>query len=165
MKSVTMLSHLVLASATCLLSLLSSAAAIAQDTTTRQPSTALREDFSDEELSSFVRANDKVMEIQVEGEQIMIKAIEDEGLTVERFNQILEQQRDPQLDGETSVEELSSFNNAAQQILQENSRLEKRMESSIVDQGIDVETYKQILLAYQQIPSVKDRVNRMVERE
>ncbi len=140
------------------------AAVPAQDTVP-QPSTAMRENFSDDELQSFVKANEKVMTIQMEGEQKMIKAIEDEGLTLDRFNQILEQQRDPQRGTETSQEELTSFNNAAQQILQENARLEQRMESSIQEEGIDVETYKQIMVAYQQFPAVQERVNKMVTKE
>ncbi len=150
--------------ATLIFAVLCPAAVLAQDTVP-QPSTALREDFSDGELNSFVKANEKIMAIQVEGEQVMIKVIEDEGLTVDRFNEILEQQRDPHRGSETSTEELTSFNNAAQQILQENARLEKEMESSIHEEGIDVETYKQILLAYQQNPGVKDRVNKMLNNE
>ena len=69
-----------------------------------QPSVEVREDFSDDELKSFVKANEKVMAIQIESEQKMIKAIEDEGLTVNRFNEILEDQRDPSRGNETSVE-------------------------------------------------------------
>ncbi len=140
------------------------AAVWGQDTIT-PPSTALREDFSDDELKSFVSANEKVMTIQMEAEQKMIKAIEDEGLTLDRFNQILEEQRDPQRGAQTSPEELKSFNNAAQVILEENARIEKQMASSIEQQGIDVETYKQIMVAYQQSPAVQSRVNKMVNRE
>lgn len=128
-----------------------------------QPSTEMREDFSDNELESFVRANEKVMAIQTEGEQKMIKAIEGEGLTLDRFNQILEQQRDPQRGTETSPEELASFNNAAQVILQENARIEEQMTSTIEEQGIDIETYKQIMLAYQQSPTIQNRVNKLVK--
>lgn len=132
----------------------------AQDTVP-QPSNEMRSDFSDDELRSFVKANEKVMAIQMEGEQKMIKAIEDEGLSLDRFNEILEQQRDPQRGTETSAEDLKSFNSAAQQILQENAKLERAMESSIQEEGIDVETYKQIMLAYQQNPAIYDRVNKM----
>lgn len=125
----------------------------------------MREDFSDNELKSFVKANEKVTVIQMEAEQKMIKAIEGEGLTVERFNQILEQQRDPSRASETSVEELQSFNNAAQVILEENTRIEKEMTSSIEEEGIDIETYKQIMVAYQQNPDVQSRVNKFVEND
>lgn len=130
-----------------------------------QPSTEMREDFSDDELQSFLKANEKVMTIQLEAEEKMINAIEGEGLTLDRFNQILEEQRDPQRGVETSPEELKSFNNAAEAILQENDRVEKQMTTSIEAEGIDIETYKQIMLAYQQDPDVQGRVNKMVNGE
>ena len=137
------------------------AQASAQETTS-QPSTAIREDFSDDELKSFVKANEKVMAIQMEAEQNMVKAIEEEGLTVDRFHQTLEEQRDPQRGTETSAEELKSFNNAAKVILEENAKVEEHMTTSIEEQGIDIETYKQIMLAYQQSPAIQSRVNGMV---
>lgn len=133
--------------------------------TAAEPSTEIREDFSDEEIKSFLKANEKVMAIQTEAEENMIKAIEHEGLTLDRFNEILEQQRDPQRGTETSPEDLRSFNNAAAIILEENARVEKEMTMSIEEQGIDIDTYKQIMLAYQQSPSVQSRVNQMVKAE
>ena len=136
-----------------------------QPAPTSQPSIEMREDFSDNELKSFVKANEKVTVIQMEAEQKMINAIEDEGLSVKRFNEILEQQRDPSRGGETSAEELQSFNAAAQLILDENARIEKQMTTSIEEEGIDIETYKQIMLAYQQNPDVQNRVNKMVNGE
>lgn len=132
---------------------------------TPQPSTSIREDFSDDELKSFVKANEKVMAIQIEAEQNMIKAIEDEGLTVDRFHQILDEQRDPQRGTETSAEELKSFNNAAKVILEENAKVEEEMATTIEEQGIDIETYKQIMLAYQQNPGIQSRVNGLVRNE
>ena len=130
-----------------------------------QPTVELRDDFSDEELKLFIKANKKVSMLQAETEQKMTKVIEDEGLTVERFNQILEQQRDPSRASETSADELQSFNNAAQVILEENTRIEKEMTSSIEEEGIDIETYKQIMVAYQQNPDVQSRVNKLVEND
>jgi hypothetical protein len=128
------------------------------------PSTAMRTDFSENELRSFVKASEKVTAIQMKGEQNMIKAIEDEGLTVDRFHELLEKQRDPQRGTETSISaaELKSFNNAAQMILDENERLEKEMATSIEEEGIDVETYEEIMLAYQHNAAVQNRVNKMV---
>lgn len=132
---------------------------------TPEPSVGIREDFSDDELKSFVKANEKVMAIQMESEQKMIKAIEDEGLTVERFNAILEQQRDPSRSAETSSEELNSFNNAAQMILQENEKIEKQMTISVEEEGIDIETYKQIMVAYQQRPELQERVHELLKKD
>jgi hypothetical protein len=140
-------------------------AAIWAQESTPEPSVGIREDFSDDELKSFVKANEKVMAIQMESEQKMIEAIEDEGLTVERFNEILEQQRDPSRGTETSPEELTSFNNAAQMILQENDKIEKQMTTSVEEEGIDIATYKQIMVAYQQRPDLQARVHEILKQQ
>lgn len=149
----------------CFVCLLPASKAFAQEPETPPvpPSVQMREDFSDDELKSFVKANEKVMAIQLDGEQKMISAIEEEGLTVNRFHEILEQQRDPQKGGETSPDELKSFNNAAQVILEENAKIEEEMTSTLEEEGIDVETYQQIMLAYQQSPAVQERVNKLVK--
>ena len=141
------------------------AAAVWAQETSPEPSVGIREDFSDDELKSFVKANEKVMAIQMESEQKMIKAIEDEGLTVERFNEILEQQRDPSRSSETSAEELASFNNAAQIILQENEKIETQMTTSVEEEGIDIATYKQIMVAYQQRPELQTRVHEILKQQ
>lgn len=126
------------------------------------PSTEFRSDFSDDQLRSFVKANEKVLSLQLEGEKKMLAAIEAEGLTLERFNEILEEQRDPLRGTETSEEDLKSFNDAAEAILDENERLEREMSTMIEEEGLDVETYQEIMLSYQHNPDVKSRVNRMV---
>jgi len=160
-KVMNFLAGLMLICFTCMLP----AAKVSAQEPAAPPAIQMREDFSDDELKSFVKANEKVMAIQVEGEQKMIRAIEDEGLTVDRFHAILEQQRDPQMSTETTQEELKSFNDAAQVILQENEKLEKQMTTSIEEAGIDIETYKRIMLAYQQNPAIQNRVNKMVNGE
>lgn len=140
---------------------------IAQEQTPQQPqpSTDIREDFSDQELKAFLNAHKKVSEIQIENEAKIIKVIDDEGLSIDRFNEILQAQQDPQKKTETSPEDLSSFNNAAQIIIEENQKAEKRMTSSIEEEGIDIDTYQQIMLAYQQSPAVQSKVNELMNKE
>lgn len=130
-----------------------------------EPSVKFREDFSDKELESFVKANEKVMAIQQESERKMVDAIEGEGLTVERFHEILQSQRDPGSAAEASAEELGSFNKAAQVIIEESRKAEEEMETSIKNEGIDIETYKEIMLAYEQSPDVQSKINKMVSSD
>lgn len=145
--------------------LASATSAIAQEPA-EQPSLQAREDFSDNELKSFVKASRKITSIQMETEQKMVQAIENEGLTVDRFHQILEHQRNPDSSAtETSPNELKSFNNAAQVIIQENKKVEEQMNASIEEEGIDVQTYNQIMVAYQQNAGIQRRVDQMISQE
>lgn len=129
----------------------------------QQPQQEVREDFSDEELTSFVNAHEKVIEIQQESQEKMITAIEEEGLSVEKFNNLIESQQDPNKEVDASAEELASFNNAAQQIMKERQETEAKVVSSIEDEGIDIGTYQEIMVAYQQSPKVQGRVNELLQ--
>jgi hypothetical protein len=133
-----------------------------QPQTEQQPSVQVREDFSDKELKSFVKANEKLTVMQQESEQKMLKVIEDKGLTIDRFNELLESQRDPQKKTEATPQELNSFSNAAEEIMAENRKLEHEMTTSIEQEGIDIDTYKAIMIAYQQSPAVQGKINKIV---
>jgi competence protein ComGC len=129
----------------------------------QQPQQEVREDFTDEELTSFVKAHEKVIEIQQKSQEKMINAIEKEGLSVEKFNELIESQQDPDKEVDASAEELASFNNAAQQIMQERQKIEVGVVSSIEDEGLDIDTYQAIIVAYQQSPEVQGRINELLQ--
>lgn len=128
----------------------------------QQDSLSLRTDFSPTELESFVKANEKVTEVQKETEEKIIQKIEEEGLTVERFNQILESRRNPDSEEEVTPEELQSFNQAAQMIVTENQSIQGKISDVIEEEGIDLDTYQQIIVAYQQSPEVKQKVDQLM---
>ena len=110
-------------------------------------------------FQSFIKANEKVVLIQEESEQKIVKTIEDEGLSVDRFNEILESRQNPEKKIDTSPEEITSFNSAAQVIISENRKTEEQMIILIEQEGIDVGTYQEIMIAYQQNPEIQKKVN------
>ncbi len=123
----------------------------------------VQENFSEAELKSFVEANERVTKIQQETQQKMVQAIEDEGLTVDRFNEILQAQQDTEKKTDASSEELVSFNSAAQVIMIENKKTETKMETAIQEQGLDLDTYHEIIVAYQQSPKVKSKIDDLLK--
>lgn len=123
----------------------------------------VKEDFSKKELASFIEANKKVTKIQTKSQQKMIKAIKEEGLSVERFNKIITAQQDPKKEVDTSADEMSSVNNVAQVIIKERKVVEGEMVKSIEEEGLDMETYQQIMYAYQQSQKVQQEVNALME--
>lgn len=123
----------------------------------------VREDFSDDELSSFVDAYEGVMLIQQESEQKMLDAIESEDLTMERFNEVLAMQQDPSKEVDATADEMASFNNAAQAIIKERQDAETKVISVIEGEGLDIETYQEIMMAYQYSPVVQEKLNKLLE--
>ena len=134
----------------------------------QQPaSPALREDYSDAELKSFVNANKRVASIQEETEQKIIDQIEEKGLTVDRFNEILAGQQNPSKKDSipASSGELAAFNQIAQSIVSENEKVRDRIEASIEEEGINIDTYEAIMVAYQFSPKVQQRIHKLLEKQ
>lgn len=148
----------------CLLPGFYCATAQQQSYTPEETPQTVREDFSQNELESFVKVNEKILRIQEESEQKMLQAIETEGMSLERFTEILESQRNPERETNASEAELASFNKAAQFIINESQKTQMQLVATLEEEGIDVNTYHDILYAYQQSPNVQDRIHR-IEQE
>ena len=149
----------------CLLLLMAGAAmaqvAQPQPQEQQQP---VRADFSNEELEKFVDVYVQVIEIQQENETVMLKAIEEENLEVNRFQEILnaQQQQQSAADINATAEEMAAFNNAAQKIIAVQQEANTEMQQ-LIEQDLGLETYEQIVLAYQQSPEVQQRVNELLQ--
>lgn len=129
-----------------------------------QQEQTIREDFSNDELEKFVDVYVQVVEIQQENEAVMLKAIEDENLDINRFNEILQAQQQQQSATEinATAEEMASFNNAAQKIMSVQREANTEMQQ-IIEQDLGLDTYEQIVMAYQQSPEVQQRVNELLQ--
>jgi hypothetical protein len=107
-----------------------------------------REEFSDNEIESFVTATKEVIKLQTEIEQEMIQAIEDSDLTIERFNEIMMAQQNQQsLDAVATEDELESFSEAAQKIIEIQSEMQEEIINVLNEEGLDVATYQEIIMA------------------
>lgn len=131
----------------------------------QQATPELREDFTKTELESFLKANKKVMTIQAESQKKMAKAIQEEGLSVDRFNQIIAARQNPKKENDASAKEMASFNNAAQEIMSKRKETETKIVKSIQQEGIDIETYQEIMYAYQKSPKVKEEISKMIDNQ
>ncbi|MDQ3392905.1 MAG: DUF4168 domain-containing protein [Bacteroidota bacterium] len=119
--------------------------------------------FNDEELQLFANAAGKVIIIQQETEEKMLKAIEGENIELEKFNAILKSQQSQEEEAmEASEDEMQSFNNAAEKIIQIQTEVQSEMIQAIQDEGLEPQKYEQIMLAYQSDPEVKARIDSML---
>lgn len=122
------------------------------------------QNFSDNELKQFANAAGKVVVIQQETEQKMIKVIEEEDLEVQKFNEIMEAQQNQQTaDIDASKEDLEKFDKAAGKIIQIQTEVQGEMIKAIEEEGLKPEKYEQILLAYQSNPQVRNKVNALIQ--
>lgn len=126
----------------------------------------VQEDFSDQELEQFVSVYIKAAEIQQKNEAEMIQAIEEEDMDINRFNEILmarqNQQNAEEIDA--TAEEMASFNNAAEKIMEVQQEAQTEIQE-LIESEMGSQKYQQIVMAYQQSPEVQQRVNQMLEQE
>lgn len=119
----------------------------------------VKTDFTEEEIEKFIAVNQKVIAIQQENEAYMIQAIEKEDLDLESFNEILKAQQGEETAYEASEEELASFNLAAQNIMIIQKDMQEKMEQAVVEEGMELEDFQAIMMAYQQSPELQQKVD------
>jgi len=145
--------------------MLSSVGVMAQAPNAMPQEPELKEDFKKEELQSFVKASSKIEMLQMGAQENMVKAVESEGLTVEKFNTMAQAQQDPEAKQTESTEDQEMFNKASQKIMDIQKEAGTEIQETIKKEGIDVQTYEQIMYAYQNSENVKGELDKVLMEE
>ncbi|MBE9170577.1 DUF4168 domain-containing protein [Pleurocapsales cyanobacterium LEGE 06147] len=133
-------------------------------------------EVSQEELQQFAQAYKQIQQIRQDSEVKMVEAVQNEGLSPERFIEISELQQSPQApqgqeDGqsqqapqntEITAQEQQGFENAKTKILEIRQQSESQMEQAIQAEGLDVPRFNEIVAALQQDPALRDQVQQMI---
>lgn len=137
-------------------------AAFAQQMTPPQgPQT--QEDFSDEEIETFVKINKDIIPVQQKAETDMVSTIEDEGIKVERFQQLAQAQQTGTLkDASDDASELAAFNKAGQEVMKLQQNLQTEIKEIIKKNEMPTEKFEAIYVAYNSSPKLKEKVDKMI---
>ena len=119
-------------------------------------------EYSDEELTAFVNVVQKVIPLQQESQMKMIGEIEEENLTVDEFNNILQAHSTGE-NVDASEEKLESFNNAMMGIQGIQMEYEVIIINTIEEEGMSPAKYEEIIANYQNSPELQMRVNAIME--
>ncbi|MFP4298651.1 MAG: DUF4168 domain-containing protein [Spirulinaceae cyanobacterium] len=121
---------------------------------------------NEEDLQRFVVAMTQVQTIQQDAESQMLEAVEEQGLTVERFNTLAQVQQNPETQAEVNVspEEDRQFQQAIQEITTIRQEAENEMEAAVQREGLEVEEFNEIALVVQQNPSLQQQVMEMMQQ-
>ncbi len=123
----------------------------------------LKTDYSDDELEQFVETVIEVMPLQNESEEKMIGEIEDRGLTVEQFNEILAQLENPEVELTASEEEVEAFEKAIEEVQQVQMNYQIKINGVIEENDMTVEEYEMIIMAYQQDRQLQQRIDQLMQ--
>lgn len=133
-------------------------------------SESAEEKYSEGELEKFVEVVQQVMPLQKEKEQEMVEEIKGAGLTVDRFNEIMQTQQGAapgQAKGgeekEVTEDEKASFQEASQNVKSIQKEMQTEVKQKIQDAGLTLQKYQEIMMAYQQDPNLQQKVNGMMD--
>lgn len=164
MKSTNKLKGAIVAMLTVgLLSFSEAASAQATPPATPQTGQQTKSDITDAELKQFIDANKRLMVIQQEGEKAMLAILQEEKLDVEKFNALAVAQQQQKLEESGATpEDLAAFKKAADRMMALQPDMQKNAEAAILKDGMKIERYEQIMLAYQQDPAFQQKVDKLM---
>jgi hypothetical protein len=126
----------------------------------------VKEDFTDQEYETFIKINMEVMPIQQAAEGDMMKAISDKGMEVERFQELAQAQQTGKLtDVSQDPEEINAFNLAGQEVLEVQKKVQDQIKQKIEDNDMDIQTFQQIYLAYDQSEVVRGKIDKLLQAQ
>lgn len=127
---------------------------------------SVKENYSKKELEQFIDANEEATKVQQETQQEMVAVIEQEGMQVQEFNEIMTAQQNPEQKVDVPDEKMEKFNNAAEKVIEIQQNMETEVVGAIEKTGMDANKYSEIMLAYQSSPVVQEKVHQLLkERE
>lgn len=125
-------------------------------------------DVSDDELEQFVEAFMAASQIQQEAQMEMMEAIEDEGMSVEKYNEIVEgqqmgqQQEDME---EVSEEDMELFESLQEMLEVIQAEVEDDIIEAIEDTGMDMERFQEIEMAARTDEEIQQKLQQLIQEQ
>ncbi|MGM0665697.1 MAG: DUF4168 domain-containing protein [Bacteroidota bacterium] len=123
------------------------------------------DEVSDKELKQFASAVKEVQEINQRTQMAMIGAVEDEEISVERFNEIFAASQDPNQEVSATEEEMEKFNKANKEIAKLQADAQKDMEEKIQKQELTLERYQEITMIVQNDQEMMQKLQELLADE
>ncbi len=117
--------------------------------------------LSDDEIIEFVDIYIKQSEIEQQAQMQMISAIEEEGLSLDRFQEIIQA---TQMGGEADAteSELEKFQNCMAEITEIEQEMIGKVEEMIVAEGMTMERYEEIFTIINSDPETMQKVQEVL---
>lgn len=122
-------------------------------------------EVSETEIEQFANAIQQFQSIQSGAQQQANQILQEEELSPERFNQILQTQQNPeaQPSSEISSEEREKFDRVSSQLGQLQETTRTQMEQALQEEGLPRERFSQILAMVRQDPTLRQRIEQQLQ--
>lgn len=117
-------------------------------------------DVSDEELTKLGEAAEALEPIQMETQEKVQKAVEEEDLSFERFQQMMMAMQNPQMSQQVNItdEEKAKIQTLQPTLMQIQTEARQQMSEKVQEHGLTMQRYQQIIMGAQQDQELMARV-------
>lgn len=131
----------------------------------QMPDVPTSADVSDEEIDQLVTSIFELEPIQIQLQEDIEKAVEEEDFSFERFQQLMMAMQNPQMADEVDIsdEEMQKIQELQPKLMELQGDAEQEMIAVIEDNGLTAERYQGILMGAQQDPELLTRVESLIE--
>ena len=129
------------------------------------PQEAPQIEVSDEELELFIDASMNAQTVQMESQQEMISIVDEEGIEVSTYNEIMQAQQmgQPLENIDVTASDIEKFESAHEQIQEVEVRMEREIAQAVEEEGMEMERFQEINVAIQQDPELQQRAQQMIQ--
>lgn len=123
-------------------------------------------EVSDAQLEKFVAASQDLSAIQQSMQQEMMATVQEEGLDMKKFQEMAAQKQNPNKETtmEISAEDEQAFQNAMKEVQSMQMEMQKEMQATVTENGLNVQEFQEIQQAYRQDPELQAKVNAMIQQ-
>ncbi len=119
-------------------------------------------DVTDKELEQFLATIENMQIINQSAQEEMVAAVQDAGMEVERFSEIMQSQQDPDQSPKVTSEEMKLFTSVNQSLEKIQIRARKQMEEKIEEGGLTTERYQEIGAIIQYSPELQKKIQSLM---
>lgn len=115
-------------------------------------------EVSDAELEKFAQAFQEMRMLNQQAQQEMAQVVEEEGMDIQRFNEIHQATVDPAKEVDVTEEEQEQFQEITSELQGMQERFQKQMQEVITEQDLTIQEYEQIATQLQNDPELQERL-------
>lgn len=118
-----------------------------------------QKNYSEEEIDLFAEAVSDVLPIQQKAEQKMVSEIEEQGMELDKFNQIARQMQQGVEPEGVQEEDMQDFQSISEEIQGIQMETQQEINQVITETGISPAMYQEMIAAYSSNPQIKQKVD------
>lgn len=119
-------------------------------------------DVSDEELTKFAKAYKQVQVLGQQSQQEMATTVQDEGLEIERFNEIHQASMDPEAESDATSEEMEMHGKVVEKLETMQGEFQEKLQKAVENQDMKMQRFEQISMALQGDTELQQRLQKMM---